>query len=1139
VFLSGEKVGTYLQYGIRAMLFKLVLFLVLNSLFTFPSLSNTHTHQSEVGFTAIDSLINLLIGSVRIDKTEFEDISKRLEEEIQIGLDRKTQLEFFKEIGDTLFSLYRFEKAIFFYGREYQLLIEEGDPSTQIQPAIRLGVCYKNIGEFEEALDLFQHASKLAGREGDKLLLSGAYVNVAHINQIWKNYDEAYEYYRLSLELKKEINDKIGMAHVTKNIGNILLDRKDYESAFEMYNDALAIFENQNHSEGIAAVRVNLGILYMELNDFDLSLASLREATRIALDIGDENLMAHSYYNLGKNLFSSGKNDSVLFYLNESLELANSTNDIELILNANLLLSDYYKKYNSNDLALEYFGNYAALRDSIFSKRTNERLSVLQMKFEAMNKEKQINQLKLDAEINTRNLLIIGTVSILLFSIILFFMNQFKSSVNNKLQAKNSEIKDKNEQLEILNNQLKESQEKYKNIFNSVNDFIYFMKPNGKFIEVNDVVTQKLGYEKEEFLKLSAWEIVDEKYRNGIQDRINQVIEKGEFIFETEHLTKDGKSIPLEMNSISIEFMGEKTILSVARDIKERKETENILQKNNELLEKRVQERTVELRETNDDLKKEIDERKKIEVELSKSKEFLQNLVNSLPNPIFLKDEEHRWILLNKAFCEFVGHEHDELIGKSDYDFFPKEEADVFWEKDDLVIRENIYNENEEYITDSAGNRHVIVTRKARIMDEQNNRLLVGVISDITDRKNLEEELIELNDKLELRVEERTSELQKEISIRQRAEEELIRNNSFLIAQSDSSVDGILIVDESGNVINFNNRFLEIWSLDKSTIKSFNMEKLVHYLSAQTADSTAFQDRLGLLKSNNEEILHSEIELSKGTILELYTGPIHSEEGKFFGRIWNFRDITDRKQTEQDLIKAKETAERSNKLKSEFLAQMSHEIRTPINIILNFSDLIKDELKNNVTKELHESFEVIETAGNRIARTIDMILNMSEIQTGNFEYKPKKIKLYDDLLYNFTFEFENFAVEKNIDFKIENHAPNTEVYADEFSLTQIFQNLIDNAIKYTENGKVRVHIDSDYNGKLIVKIADTGIGISPEYIPYLFEPFSQEYQGYSRKFEGNGLGLALVKKYCELNEIDITVESEKDVGTIFRLEFVV
>lgn len=126
------------------------------------------------------------------------------------------------------------------------------------------------------------------------------------------------------------------------------------------------------------------------------------------------------------------------------------------------------------------------------------------------------------------------------------------------------------------------------------------------------------------------------------------------------------------------------------------------------------------------------------------AQEFLNTILNNVADPIFVKDQQHRWVHLNNAFCQLIGHPVDQLIGKTEYDFFPKEEADVFWQTDDLVFASGMPNENEEKITDASGQQHLILTKKAVFLDANEQPLLVGISKDITDRKKFEQELIKI-----------------------------------------------------------------------------------------------------------------------------------------------------------------------------------------------------------------------------------------------------------------------------------------------------------------------------------------------------------------------------------------------------------
>ena len=188
-----------------------------------------------------------------------------------------------------------------------------------------------------------------------------------------------------------------------------------------------------------------------------------------------------------------------------------------------------------------------------------------------------------------------------------------------------------------------------------------------------------------------------------------------------------------------------------------------------------------------------------------------------------------------------------------------------------------------------------------------------------------------------------------------------------------------------------------------------------------------------------------------------------------------------------------------------------------------------------IDKEISESFDIMNRAGNRLIRTIDLILGMSELQTNSYEMNESEINLNKDIIENILIEKSKTASKKKIDIKT-NFNDELIINADENSVYQIFENIIDNAVKYTDNGEIQINTRIE-NSIKTVEVIDTGIGISNEYLEKLFQPFTQEEQGYCRKFEGNGLGLALVKKYCEMNNAEIKVVSKKGLGTKFTVAF--
>lgn len=239
--------------------------------------------------------------------------------------------------------------------------------------------------------------------------------------------------------------------------------------------------------------------------------------------------------------------------------------------------------------------------------------------------------------------------------------------------------------------------------------------------------------------------------------------------------------------------------------------------------------------------------------------------------------------------------------------------------------------------------------------------------------------------------------------------------------------------------------------------------------------------------------------------------------------------------TNEELNKAKQIAENSDKLKSEFLAQMSHEIRTPVNVILSYVSLLLGEHKELEQAEIDQGVEVIQKSSKRLIRTIELILNMSELEIGIYQLYNQKINLVD-IAESIVLEYKTMNKNPNLDINFSSSKDSFLIHTDQHSVHQIISNVIDNAVKYTEAGSVSVNIE-ECSGSAKVTVNDTGVGISDKYLPIIFEPFSQEEQGYTRSYEGNGLGLSLVKKYCDLNKVKINICSKKYKGTKVELEF--
>jgi PAS domain S-box-containing protein len=262
--------------------------------------------------------------------------------------------------------------------------------------------------------------------------------------------------------------------------------------------------------------------------------------------------------------------------------------------------------------------------------------------------------------------------------------------------------------------------------------------------------------------------------------------------------------------------------------------------------------------------------------------------------------------------------------------------------------------------------------------------------------------------------------------------------------------------------------------------------------------------------------------------------PIQNENGVITHFVAIKEDISEKKKMIEELISSKEQAEVSEKIKTEFLAQMSHEIRSPLNVIMSFIGFIKDEMGEEISEDLDTSFQSIGSASARIIRTVDLILNMTDLQLGSYDLSVVNINIVE-LLIRVKSEYIQTANKKGLELKLQMEFEECNLSTDEYALMQIISNLVDNAIKYTDKGNIVIIAEKSADHKLIVKVKDTGIGMSEQFLPKLFNSFTQEEQGYTRSYDGNGLGMALVKKYCDVISAEISVESEKGKGTTFTI----
>jgi len=267
-----------------------------------------------------------------------------------------------------------------------------------------------------------------------------------------------------------------------------------------------------------------------------------------------------------------------------------------------------------------------------------------------------------------------------------------------------------------------------------------------------------------------------------------------------------------------------------------------------------------------------------------------------------------------------------------------------------------------------------------------------------------------------------------------------------------------------------------------------------------------------------------------------YEGPFLKEEREV---LKNFSKLISghitRKLAEEHQEQAMIETQKANKVKELFLANMSHEIRTPLNTILGFTELIEESTKDVIGEEEKEFFKVINSSGQRLMNTVHKILDISQIEAGTYDINMVDINLVD-LVQKLLDGFQILVAEKKLKLEFHSIPKEALIYGDWEGIFQSISNIVENAIKYTEKGRITLSLKQK-SGCAILIIKDTGIGMSREYLEILFEDFTQESEGYTKKFQGIGLGMAIAKRHLELNRVKIVVDSSRGKGTTITLTF--
>ncbi len=637
---------------------------------------------------------------------------------------------------------------------------------------------------------------------------------------------------------------------------------------------------------------------------------------------------------------------------------------------------------------------------------------------------------------------------------------------------------------------LTESKKYVQNLFDSSLDMIVSVDQNRCIVQFNSAAQKTFGYKTDEIIGQPV-EILyaDPEYSRVIE---KQITETGIFIGEISNKRKNGETFP-SLISTALLYDEEGQIIGTVGNARD------------------------------------ITEAKRVEKELEEQHQLLQLVIKTIPDIVFAKDIDHKFILGNQSFAERYGQDSpDGLIGKTDFDLYGEAEAKAFHAEEDLIFASNQPQINrQDSIIDREGNERWSLNSKYIIRNSQDKVMgLLGYSRDITELKTAELELQKHQNHLEELVRERTQDLEQARASLARAQE-IAHLGSW---EWDIVENTLIWSDEVYNIFDiktaqFGNSHEALMSL----IHPEDQTRVQEAIDASLNTGVPYGIDHRLVRPDNSQ----RTVYQQGEVLL-------DEQGKAIRMVGTVLDITEQHQIEEELKKAKEEAEAANlhlqeldKLKSMFIATMSHELRTPLNSIIGFTGMMLQGISGEINERQADNLQRVYQSGKHLLSLISDIIDISKIEAGRIDVFPQNISL-GDLINEAVTTIQREAEKKGLTVTIMTSSW-PEIESDRKRLLQCVLNLLSNAVKYSELGKIEVNI-TELEQDVEISVRDTGIGISESDIPILFEAFERLESPLRITSGGTGLGLYLTKKIVqELLNGEISVRSTLGEGSIFTL----
>ncbi|HEY9721176.1 MAG TPA: PAS domain-containing sensor histidine kinase, partial [Oscillatoriaceae cyanobacterium] len=370
-----------------------------------------------------------------------------------------------------------------------------------------------------------------------------------------------------------------------------------------------------------------------------------------------------------------------------------------------------------------------------------------------------------------------------------------------------------------------------------------------------------------------------------------------------------------------------------------------------------------------------------------------------------------------------------------------------------------------------------------------------------------------------------------DVTERREKDEALLRSSALLEAEQEATPDGVLVVDEDRVVLDVNRRFVELWNIPPHLVERRSDRELLEHVRPQIKDWQSFLARVEELYRQPTALAQDEILLADGRVFERYSSPVVSPAGQYLGRVWYFRDISERKRIEAKLQQQYDQLRELDRIKDDFLHAVSHDLRTPLSSIRGYSEFLADDLAGSLSPGQREYVAQIEKGAIRLEGMVNDLLDFARIEAGTFRLDCGQTDLRA-LIRGVADSLRPLIEEAKLTLTVS--LPETPLTAnlDSERIERVLFNLLTNAIKFTERGG-RIALRARAEGPhLLCEIVDTGIGIAKEDLAKLFRRFSQLDTGRNKR-GGTGLGLSISKAIVEAHGGTIGVSSEPGSGSTF------